>query len=120
MAPTPLGTLLADRVEWHLRDALAPLLFHDAEPTAARAERSSPVIRAEPPAIAKAKKAIERSVNGHRVMRFADLMDHVGTLTPNIMRVSLRGAHPFTPHTTPTHLQQAAFRLLDHEPLRVQ
>jgi transposase len=34
--------MLAYHVEWHLRDALAPLLFHDTDLKAARAERSSP------------------------------------------------------------------------------
>ena len=35
--------MLAYHVEWHLRDALAPLLFHDTERAAARAERPLPV-----------------------------------------------------------------------------
>ena len=68
----------------------------------------------------RAKKATKRSPDGHRVMCFADLIDHLGTLTRNIMRLSLRGAHRFTLHTTPTQLQQAAFRLLALEPSRVQ
>jgi transposase len=33
--------MLAYHVEWHLRQALAPLLFHDTDLDAARAERSS-------------------------------------------------------------------------------
>src|SRR5246127_5543228 len=40
--------MLAYHVEWHLRQALAPLLFHDTELNAARAERSSPVVSTEP------------------------------------------------------------------------
>ena len=53
--------MLAYHVEWHLRDAMAPLLFHDTELAAARAERSSPVASTEPSDTAKAKKAtIER------------------------------------------------------------
>ena len=35
--------MLAYHVEWHLRDALAPLLFHDTELAATRSERSSPI-----------------------------------------------------------------------------
>jgi len=112
--------MLTDHVEWHMRDALAPLLFHDTELAAARAQRSSPVASTEPSDSVKAKKATKRSPEGHRVMRFADLIDHLGTLTRNLMRVSLRGAHRFTLHTTPTSLQQAAFRLLGLEPSRVQ
>jgi Transposase DDE domain len=112
--------MLAYHLEWHMRDALAPLLFHDTALAAARAQRSSPVASTEPSDSVKAKKATKRSPDGHRVMCFADLIDHLGTLTRNIMRLSLRGAHRFTLHTTPTQLQQAAFRLLALEPSRVQ
>jgi hypothetical protein len=111
--------MLAYHLEWHIRDALAPLLFHDTELAAARARRSSPVASTEPSDSVKAKKATRRSPDGYRVMRFADLIDHLGTLTRNIMRVSLRGAHRFILHTAPTPLQQAAFRLLGLEPSRV-
>lgn len=112
--------MLAYHVEWHLRDALAPLLFHDTELAAARAERSSPVASTEPSDTARTKKATKRSANGHRVMGFADLIDHLGTLTCNAMRLSLRGTHHFTLYSTPTGLQQATFKLLQLEPLRVQ
>jgi hypothetical protein len=112
--------MLAYHVEWHLRDALAPLLFHDTELTGARAERSSPVASTEPSEAVKAKKAAKRSADGQRVMRFADLMDHLGTFTRNIMRVNLRGTHRFTLHAATTRLQEAAFRLLDLDPVRVQ
>jgi transposase len=112
--------MLAYHVEWHLRDALAPLLFHDTELDAARAERSSPVASTEPSDAAKAKKATKRFADGHRVMGFADLIDHLGTLTRNAMRLSLRGTHRFTLYSTPTRLQEAAFGLLQLEPLRVQ
>jgi transposase len=112
--------MLAYHVEWHLRQALAPLLFHDTDLAAARAERSSPVAATEPSAIAKSKKATKRSTDGHRVMSFADLMTHLGTLVRNTMRVALRPKHRFTLYSTPTALQDAAFRLLDLNPLRVQ
>jgi hypothetical protein len=112
--------MLAYHVEWHLRDALAPLLLHDTELAVARAERSSPVASTEPSDAAKAKKATKRSADGHRVMCFADLIDHLGTLTCNTMRLLLRGTHRFTLYSTPTRLQEAAFRLLQLEPLRVQ
>ena len=112
--------MLAYHVEWHLRDALAPLLFHDTGLAAARAERSSPVASTEPSDAAKAKKATKRSADGHRVMCFADLIDNLGTLTRNAIRLSLRGTHRFTLYSTPTRLQEATFRLLQLDPLRVQ
>lgn len=112
--------MLAYHVEWHLRQTLAPLLFHDTYLSAARAERSSPVAGTEPSEIAKPKKATKRSVDGHRVMSFADLMAHLGTLVRNTMPVAPRPKHRFTLYSTPTALQEVAFRLLDLSPLRVQ
>jgi hypothetical protein len=112
--------MLAYHVEWHLRDALAPLLFHDTDLATAKAERSSPVVRTDPSEVAKAKKATKRSADGHRVMSFAGLMTHLGTLTRNTMRVPLRATHRFTIYAKPTTLQEVALRLLNLEPMRVQ
>ena len=112
--------MLAYHVEWHLRQALAPLLFHDTELASARAERSSPVAPTEPSEAAKAKKATKQTPDGHRVMSFADLIAHLGTLVRNTMRVPARPKHRFTLFSTPTPLQEAAFRLLDLDPIRVQ
>jgi transposase len=112
--------MLAYHVEWHLRQALAPLLFHDADLEAARAERTSPVAKTEPSEAVKTKKATKRSPDGQRVMSFADLIAHLGTLVRNTMRVPSRPNHRFTLYSTPTPLQEAAFKLLDLNPLRVQ
>jgi transposase len=112
--------MLAYHVEWHLRDALAPLLFHDTDLEAQRAARTSPVATTEPSLAAKEKKATKRSADGHRVMSFADLIAHLGTLTRNIMRVPSRPKHRFTLYAKPTPLQEAAFRLLALDPTRVQ
>ena len=112
--------MLAYHVEWHLRDALAPLLFHDTELETAKAARSSPVVKTEPSEIVKAKKATRRSPDGQPVMSFGQLMTHLGTLTHNTMRAPLRAKHRFTLHATPTRLQEAAFKLLSVQPMRVQ
>lgn len=112
--------MLTYHVEWLLRDALAPLLFHDTDLAAAKAERASPVDKTEPSKAVKAKKATKRSAGGHAVMGFADLMAHLGTLTRNTMRVPPRPKHRFTLYSTPTPLQEAAFKLLDLNPMRVQ
>ena len=115
-----LSTSADARHDERLREALAPLLFHDTEIDAARAERSSPVAKTEPSEVVKAKKATKRSADGHRVMSFAELVAHLGTLTRNTMRVPLRPKHRFTLYSTPTPLQEATFKLLDLNPLRVQ
>jgi transposase len=111
--------MLAYHLEWHLRQALAPLLFHDTDLAAARAERKSPVAKTEPSETAKSKKATKRSADGQRVMGFADLIAHLGTLVRNTMRVPSRPKHRFTLYSSPTALQEAAFKLLDLDPVRV-
>ena len=99
---------------------MAPLLFHDTDLEAARAERTSPVVKTEPSQAVKAKKATKRSADGHRVMSFADLVAHLGTFTRNTMRVPARPRHRVTLYSSPTPLQEAAFSLLDINPIRVQ
>ena len=112
--------MLAYHVEWHLRHALAPLLFHDTDLEAARTERTSPVVSTEPSAAAKSKKAIKRNANGDRVNSFAGLIDHLGTMTRNTMRMSHAQKHPFSLLSKSTPLQDAAFKLLGFEPKSVQ
>ena len=112
--------MLAYHVEWHLRRALASLLFHDTDIAAARAERSSPVAKTEPSPTAKTKKATKRNPAGQPVMDFADLIAHLGTLARNTVTTNLQKGHRFTLHTRPTAIQETAFQLLEIDPARVQ
>ena len=112
--------MLAYHVEWHLRQALAPLLFHDTEIQAARAERTSPVAKTEPSQSVKAKKATGRNGNGQPVMAFADLLDHLGTLARNEIVSPLQDNHSIILYSRPTKLQEAAFERLGIDPRRVQ
>jgi hypothetical protein len=112
--------MLAYHVEWHLRQALAPLLFHDTDIPAARAKRASAVERTDPSPSAKAKKGSKLNADGLPVMSFGDLMDHLGTLARNTLAAELQKGHTFILHTKPTKLQEAAFKLLEIDPVRVQ
>jgi len=112
--------MLAYHVEWHLRQALAPLLFHDTEIDAMRAERTSPVVKTEPSEAVKSKKATKRNKAGLPVMGFVELMAHLGTLAANTLRAPFQGDHLFTLYTQKTELQEAAFDLLGIDPARVQ
>ena len=112
--------MLAYHVEWHLREALAPLLFHDTDLAAAKVARTSPVAATEPSDAVKTKKATRRSADGQQVMSFVDIVAHLGTLVRNTMRVPARPKHRFTLHSRPTALQEAAFALLKLDPVRVQ
>jgi len=112
--------MLAYHVEWHLRQTLAPLLFHDTDIAIMRTERSSPVAATQASARANSKRAIKRNANGERVHSFAGLMDHLGTMTRNTMRMPLARKHRFTLLSQSTPLQEAAFKLLSFDPRRVQ
>jgi len=112
--------MLAYHVEWHLRHALAPLLFHDTDLATAKAERASPVAATEPSDAVKLKKTTKRSADGQRGMSFVDLMAHLGTLVRNTMSVPARPKHRFILHSRPTALQETAFKLLGLDPVRVQ
>ena len=112
--------MLAYHVEWHLRTALAPLLFHDTDLDQAKAERSSPVVKTEPSALARAKKTSKRNQDGLPVMAFSTLLDHLGTLARNTVTAPLHGGHSFTIYSTPTPTQAQAFKYLCIDPARVQ
>jgi hypothetical protein len=112
--------MLAYHVEWHLRTALAPLLFHDTDLDQARAERSSPVEKTEPSQLAKLKKGTKRNQDGLPVMAFSTLLDHLGTLARNTVTAPLHGGHSFTLYSTPTPLQAQVFKYLYIDPTRVQ
>jgi hypothetical protein len=112
--------MLAYHVEWHLRQALAPLLFHDTDIATARAERASPVRKTEPSRSAKTKKATGHNDDGQPVMNFADLIDHLGTLARNNLSAPLQPNRSIILYSRATALQEAAFKRLGIDPRRVQ
>jgi hypothetical protein len=112
--------MLAYHVEWHLRAALAPILYAEHDLAAARAQRASPVAPAVPSPAAKLKRERRRTADQLPVLSFADLMRHLGTLTLNTVRAPHPGSHTFTLCARPTRAQQAAFDLLGIDPVRVQ
>ena len=59
--------MLAYHLEWHMRQALAPMLFDDHDRVAAEALRSSPVAKARPSPAAKRKAKIGRASCRERV-----------------------------------------------------
>ncbi len=105
--------MLACYVEWHMREALKPLLFDDEELFVERLVRH-PVAPAEPSRSARAKKASRTTTDGHPVHSFDTLMQELATLGRHECLV--KGQHTqgtFIQHTEPTDLQAQAFQLLD-------
>ena len=107
--------MLAYYVEWHMRRALAPLLFDDHDPAAAEQQRTSIVApaRRSPAALAKARR--KRTEDDLPVHSFRTLLTDLGTLAVNTMQVAGDGS-TFTLQTEPTPLQQRCFELLGVTP----
>jgi hypothetical protein len=56
--------MLAYHLEWHMRQALAPILFDDHDRAAAEALRTSPVAMAKPSPAARRKTDKKRTDDG--------------------------------------------------------
>ncbi len=103
--------MLAYYVEWHMRRALAPLLFQDEAVPADRQVRD-PVAKPEASASAKAKKSRKTTADGLPVHSFHTLLGHMATMTRITMRIGDTDA-TYDQHSQPTLVQQKAFELLD-------
>jgi hypothetical protein len=106
--------MLAYHLEWHLRQALAPILFDDHDRGGAEARRASPVAKAQPSPAAQRKATTQRTDDGLAVHSFRSLLADLATLTRNTVRFG-RGATTEL-LATPTPLQQRVFELLAVKP----
>jgi transposase len=99
--------MLAYHVSFELRARLTPLLFDDETPLAP----TDPVAPSQrsPQALAKAGSA--HTDHGYPAHTLPDLLDDLGTLTRNTLRIGTT-EHTFTRLTTPTQLQTTALQLL--------
>ena len=104
--------LLAYYVEWHLRDALRPLLFEDEQLPQDRRTRD-PVAPAQPSPAVKRKKGVRRTEDGLPVHSFDTLLAALGTRCRATCRMT---ADPTAPRiqqlTEPTPLQSRVRELL--------
>ena len=95
--------LLAYYVHWHLRQALALLLFDDEELEAERARRDR-VLAAQPSASAKRKKSKRLTKDGLPLHSLETLMAAMGTRGPPPLPIALgtgRTLHPAIDRTDP-------------------
>ena len=104
--------MLAYYVEWHMRQALAPLLFDDDEPAAAEAARTSVVAPAQRSPSAQRKALTKLTADDTPVHSFQTLLADLATLARNCILPTTKDPMPFDLVTTPTPLQQRAFDLL--------
>ena len=101
---------LAYYVEWHMRRALAPVLFDDEDPAAGEAQRTSVVAPAQRSPGAQRKAQRLCTEDGTAVHSFATLLQDLATVAKNRVRL---GGVEVDIVTTPTPLQQQAFDLLN-------
>jgi hypothetical protein len=103
--------MLAYYVIWHMKRDLAPMLFKDGDPTAATAQRSSPVAKAKVSPAAHRKATRKHTEDGQPIHSFRTLLQDLANLTRN--RGRFGDAHPTTILARPTPSQTRAFELLN-------
>jgi transposase len=104
--------LLAYYVEWHMRAALAPLLFEEEDLAQVRQQRD-PVAPAKPSTVVQTKKQHKQTEEGFPVQSFSTLLQALATRCRNTCQVqSSKEAPTFEQVTQATPLQAKAFELL--------
>ena len=103
--------MLSYYISWHMKQALAPILFVDNDKPAAAAKRANPVAAAQRSDTALAKAARKRTTDNSPVHSFTSLLADLATLCTNHIQPA-DDMPAFTMTTTPTPLQRRAFELL--------
>ena len=105
--------MLAYYLEWHMRKALAPMLFGDDAPREPREDVVSP----KKPSPSAARKArTKKTLDGAPVHSFQTLLADLSTIVRNSITPNLEGAPAWQQETEPSALQQRAFDLLKNIP----
>ena len=104
--------MLAYYLEWHMRQRLTPMLYHDTDKDAAQAQRTSVVAKAERSPAAITKQTTGQTQDGLPVHSFRTLLADLATLTRNTLVTAIDRERAFTLSARPTALQQKALDLL--------
>jgi len=105
--------MLAYYVEWHMRQALAPILFDDHNKEAAHMQRESIVAPAKRSLAAEAKAGSKVCEDGTPVHSFRTLLLDLATIVKNTITMKNEPqSASFEKITQPTALQQKALDLL--------
>jgi hypothetical protein len=105
--------MLAYYLEWHMRRALAPLLYDDTDKAAAEAARESVVAKAQRSPGAIRKQTTGVTPDGMPVHSFRTLLADLATLAWNTVVTAVAPDLPLTVLTKPTQVQRKAFELLE-------
>ena len=101
--------MLAYYVEWHMRQALAPVLFDDEQRDGRRSSPVAPAVRS-PEAQAKARR--KRTADDRPVQSFQDWLKDLATIVKSRIQPRLASLPAFEVITRPTPSQQYALELL--------
>ena len=104
--------MLSYYISWHMKQALAPILFYDNDKHGAAAKRTDPVAAAQRSEAALTKAARKRTEDNYPVHSFTSLLADLATLCANHIQPADQ-MPAFTKLTTPTPLQRRAYELLD-------
>jgi len=107
--------MLSYYIAWHMKQALAPILFYDHDKNAAAAKRTDPVAAAQRSDAALTKAARKRTQDNYPVHSFTSLLKDLATCCVNYIQPA-HDMPAFTKLTTPTPLQRRAFELLEVTP----
>jgi transposase len=103
--------MLSYYIAWHMKQALAPILFHDHDKPAAATKRTDPVAAAQRSDAALTKAARKRTQDNYPVHSFTSLLKDLATICVNHIQPA-DDMPAFTKLTTPTGLQRRALDLL--------
>jgi hypothetical protein len=107
--------MLAYYVEWHMRQALASLLYADEDLETNRNERE-PVAKALPSPAVRRKRATKESTDGLPLRRWDGLINALSTMVRNTCRVGEgKTTVRFTRATEPNAYQSRIFALLKED-----
>jgi len=109
--------MLAYYVEWHLREALKPLLHDDEDLATRRDQRANPVMPTPRSEGVSAKAARHRTDDALPVHSLHTLLQDLSTLTYNITSTPVNPQAKIVITTRPTPLQSKAFALLGIDPV---
>jgi len=104
--------MLAYYVEWHMRQALKPILFDDHDKAKADAARTSIVAKAKRSKAADRKAVTQRTEDGLPVHSFRSLLADLATVTRNAMAMTSSPDAAFVIYPQFTPVQARAFQLL--------
>jgi hypothetical protein len=109
--------LLAYHLEWHMRQALTPILFDDHDRATAEKQRRSPVSKATVSPAARRKAARKRTDDGHLVHSFRSLLADLAPVTRNTVRfgAKLSATILATPHPITTASLLGTLHLRERE-----